>query len=246
MSLTGSAAEVTNLNVLRGKISSVSPYAIDTSLTVEGAAAEAKAAGVAINAAKASVDAHVLSNANPHGVTKAQVGLGNVDNTADVEKPVSNPQAAALANKVDKETNKGLSTNDFTNEYRAKLDGIEAGANKFTVGAGGIGTTELADGSVTTEKHADKSVTAAKLADDAKSKGVEVTLTAAGWTDSAQTVSVDGVTADNNVLVAAAPASRTVWNDAEVYCSAQGAGTLTFACSSTPAADVTANVVILV
>ena len=34
---------------------------------------------------------------NPHNVTKAQVGLGNADNTSDVNKPVSNAQAAADA-----------------------------------------------------------------------------------------------------------------------------------------------------
>ena len=34
---------------------------------------------------------------NPHGVTKAQVGLGNADNTADMSKPVSTAQAAAIA-----------------------------------------------------------------------------------------------------------------------------------------------------
>lgn len=33
---------------------------------------------------------------NPHEVTADQVGLGNVDNTSDVDKPVSNDQAAAI------------------------------------------------------------------------------------------------------------------------------------------------------
>lgn len=33
---------------------------------------------------------------NPHEVTKAQVGLGSVDNTADLDKPVSNEQQVAL------------------------------------------------------------------------------------------------------------------------------------------------------
>lgn len=107
-------------------------------------------------------------------------------------------------------------------------------------------TQKYADGSLTTQKYADASVTAAKLAEDAKSKGVEVTLTTGGWSNLTQTVSVEGVTADNNVIVAAAPASREAWNDAEVYCSAQAAGTLTFKCSSVPASAVTVNVVILV
>ena len=36
-----------------------------------------------------------------------------------------------LAGKVDKVSGKGLSTNDFTNVYKNKLDGIEEGANKY-------------------------------------------------------------------------------------------------------------------
>lgn len=39
---------------------------------------------------------HVEDKANPHGVTKAQVGLGNVDNTSDVNKPVSTAQQTAI------------------------------------------------------------------------------------------------------------------------------------------------------
>jgi hypothetical protein len=41
--------------------------------------------------------AHLNDEENPHGVTKAQVGLGDVDNTADSTKPVSVAQAAAIA-----------------------------------------------------------------------------------------------------------------------------------------------------
>lgn len=44
----------------------------------------------------ASYDAHLIDTNNPHGVTKAQVGLGNVDNTSDENKPVSTAQQAAL------------------------------------------------------------------------------------------------------------------------------------------------------
>ena len=38
-----------------------------------------------------------------------------------------------LATKVDKVTGKGLSTNDFTADYKTKLDGIASGANKSVV-----------------------------------------------------------------------------------------------------------------
>lgn len=40
---------------------------------------------------------HTSLTNNPHNVTKAQVGLGNVDNTSDMNKPVSTAQAAADA-----------------------------------------------------------------------------------------------------------------------------------------------------
>ncbi len=39
---------------------------------------------------------HAQNKNNPHGVTKSQIGLGNVDNTADTEKPVSTAQQTAL------------------------------------------------------------------------------------------------------------------------------------------------------
>lgn len=46
-------------------------------------------------ATQAELDAHAADTSNSHNVTKAQVGLGNVDNTSDVNKPVSTAQAAA-------------------------------------------------------------------------------------------------------------------------------------------------------
>ena len=48
-----------------------------------------------------NLDAHEADTANPHNVTKAQVGLGNVDNTSDANKPVSTAQQAALDGKAD-------------------------------------------------------------------------------------------------------------------------------------------------
>ena len=47
------------------------------------------------------VDDHIADMNNPHEVTKDQVGLGNVDNTSDMDKPVSNAQQTALDLKQD-------------------------------------------------------------------------------------------------------------------------------------------------
>ena len=46
-------------------------------------------------------NAHVGDATNPHVVTATQVGLGNVDNTSDVDKPVSTAQQVALDEKAD-------------------------------------------------------------------------------------------------------------------------------------------------
>lgn len=43
-----------------------------------------------------SLDIHIADKNNPHSVTKEQVGLGNVNNTADLDKPVSTAQQAAI------------------------------------------------------------------------------------------------------------------------------------------------------
>lgn len=51
----------------------------------------------ATKAGLAVVNAHLADFANPHHVTKAQVGLGLADNTPDASKPVSAAQAAAIA-----------------------------------------------------------------------------------------------------------------------------------------------------
>lgn len=47
----------------------------------------------------AKIQPHVTNTANPHSTTKAQVGLGNVDNTSDINKPISSATQTALNGK---------------------------------------------------------------------------------------------------------------------------------------------------
>lgn len=72
-----------------------------------------------------------------------------------------------------------------------------------------------------------------------------VTLAVADWSSSTQTVSVTGVTATSIVLVAPDSASQSDYTSAGILCTAQGAGTLTFTCSTTPTNAITVNVVAL-
>lgn len=46
-------------------------------------------------ATQAELDSHTSLTNNPHATSKAHVGLGNVDNTSDANKPVSTAQATA-------------------------------------------------------------------------------------------------------------------------------------------------------
>lgn len=77
---------------------------------------------------------HINNKFNPHEVTKEQVGLGNVDNTADIDKPVSRPQKEyidALENKVKgwfKQLNVWI--NNHVTEVNKKFQDVWAAINK--------------------------------------------------------------------------------------------------------------------
>lgn len=86
--VTGLANEITNranaINSLRTELKTYIDKAVgntDTNLT----------------ALETKVNQHIANKSNPHAVTKTQVGLGNVSNTSDADKPVSTAQAAAIA-----------------------------------------------------------------------------------------------------------------------------------------------------
>ena len=65
-------------------------------------------------------DYDYLAN-KPATPTKESIGLGNVDNTSDMNKPVSTAQEQALSQKVDKVPGMGLSQEDYTSAEKEKL-----------------------------------------------------------------------------------------------------------------------------
>ena len=68
----------------------------------------------------ASLISHLANTSNPHGVTKAQIGLGNVDNTADSAKSVNYATSAGSATSATTATNATNAVNADT------LDGLHA------------------------------------------------------------------------------------------------------------------------
>ena len=108
----------TNLGTLGGTVNG-----IDTRLT----AAEGDISTIQTGKADASaLTAHTGNTNNPHSVTKAQIGLGNVDNTADMNKPLSTPQSNAinslLSNYVVNENLIDLLWLGTENEYLVRRD----------------------------------------------------------------------------------------------------------------------------
>ena len=74
-------------------------------------------------------------------LNKVDVGLNNVDNTSDLNKPISTATQTALDSKVDKATGQTL----MTDAERLKLSGIESGAqvNSVTSVSGRVGAVTL-------------------------------------------------------------------------------------------------------
>ena len=70
-------------------------------LTGDRVEARFTAAGADNMVQDADLGAHTGDTSNPHAVTAAQVGLGNADNTADLDKPISTATQTALDAKQD-------------------------------------------------------------------------------------------------------------------------------------------------
>jgi hypothetical protein len=129
MSVTGRATS-TNLNVLRGKIRSLAPYAVDPSLSVEGAAADAKAVGDELEKKVSYAD--IVDDLT----------------TSNSDKPLSAKQGVALRNSVDNLRNE--MNLEFTNvesdleTMRTSVNGAENSATNAYDAA--IAAQDMADG----------------------------------------------------------------------------------------------------
>lgn len=74
-----------------------------------------------------------------------------------------------------------------------------------------------------------------------------ITLTTSGWSSNTQTVTVNGVLADETkqlIQPMPAVASQAAYMSAGIYCSGQAANSLTFTCSETPTEDIALYIVI--
>ncbi|MBQ2485549.1 MAG: hypothetical protein II518_00615, partial [Candidatus Methanomethylophilus sp.] len=81
---------------------------------------EAEARKIADTSLGIQISDHENDKENPHEVTKEQLGLGNVDNTSDLDKPVSTAVQAALDDKLDKDS----AAAEYAPKYYDESNGI--------------------------------------------------------------------------------------------------------------------------
>ena len=75
--------------------------------------------------ARDAIGNHKSDTSNPHNVTPAQIGLGNVDNTSDLDKPISTAVQKAIDNKADKTTATTDTDGLMSAEDKGKLDNAD-------------------------------------------------------------------------------------------------------------------------
>jgi len=83
---------VDNTSDLNKPISTATQNALDLKFNTSG---------ISVYATSANLNNHIINISNPHSVTKTQVGLSAVDNTSDLNKPISTATQNALNLKFD-------------------------------------------------------------------------------------------------------------------------------------------------
>ena len=135
--LLANAQEYTNTKI--SELVDGAPEAMDTLKELADAISKNSDIMSALQSAignKANVtdlNTHTSDTSNPHGVTKEQIGLGNVDNTSDIDKPISTATQTALDGKSPKShasttINYGVGNESMHGHVRL-YDGIDSTAN---------------------------------------------------------------------------------------------------------------------
>jgi hypothetical protein len=134
---------------------------------VIAAGADQASARTAIGAGTSNLvigTSNTTAKAGDYAPTKSDVGLGNVDNTSDANKPISTATQTALSGKAaTSHTHTASQISDSTATGRSVLVAADAAAARTAIGAG---TSNLAIGaSSTTAKAGDYQPTAANISD---------------------------------------------------------------------------------
>jgi hypothetical protein len=96
--------------------------------------------------AQAKVDTHAVRTDNPHAVTKAQVGLGNVDNIQQATKAEFNTHNTDSNRHITATERTTWNAKETTTGAQTKADGAKNAANAYTQQATGIALSAYRSG----------------------------------------------------------------------------------------------------
>lgn len=119
-------------------------YGVINSLDEQGKARDVSLNDLVVslnNAIQNALQTHIEDFNNPHNVKKEQIGLGNVDNTADIDKPISKAVKKALDEKLDK--TEAESIREEIKKSQKTVEKIHTGLANMT---GGLAQLELPRG----------------------------------------------------------------------------------------------------
>lgn len=128
---------------LSGKVSTsrkINGKALTADVTLSASDVGADAIGTAETKASEALE-EAKSYTNTKVAELVDSAPATLDTLAEVAAAIQENETvvealnSAIGNKVDKVSGKTLSTNDFTDEYREKLDSISSGANSYTLPA---------------------------------------------------------------------------------------------------------------
>lgn len=104
-----------------------------------------RAATLGINAIQSNLNTHILDKNNPHQVTKTQIGLGNVDNTSDLDKPISTAVQNALKDYLPLAGGNLTSNISVNNKAKMTTEGYVVGTWLQATNTADIGNSNWSD-----------------------------------------------------------------------------------------------------
>ena len=207
---------------------------------------------------KKLIKLHADNKENPHGVTKAQVGLGSVDNTADKDKKVAEATKATQDGAGNVITDTYLKKTDSTGYTNTSVKGsaetaYRTGEVNITPENLGITVVNNTKDSVKKVAEATKATqdgdgnvitdTYLKKVDAPSSSGQEVyseeiTLKSSSWSSNTMIIAPSHVTATNTVIVNPPYGYEDAYSSAGIKAIEQGAKSLKLTCDTPPASDI--------
>lgn len=153
------------------------------------------AQSAAINNALASAKSYTEEKINAivgEGASETLDTIGEIADAIEANQGMLQTLNQAIGNKVNKESGKGLSTNDFTTSYKNKLDGIAQGAE---VNQNAFGKIIVGDTSIEADAEVDELtfIAGSNVTLTPSASGDSITITAKDTTYSAATTSANGL-----------------------------------------------------